>query len=159
MGNAEYMGGHSSACCCNRVTTSPISVIETEILNSKMSETHFDQYEHYNYDQEKKLFSNHSGRLRSKKEAEQHTNRNDPCGHSRKLLTKMMNTEQNKRQPSTSDKKLIISPGYWPCFSRCDVSFVLCSIALRHFLFGFVSLCHLITLFKRMHNLLSDKIE
>jgi len=104
MGNAEYMGGHSSACCCNRVTTSPISVIETEILNSKMSETHFDQYEHYNYDQEKKLFSNHSGRLRSKKEAEQHTNRNDPCGHSRKLLTKMMNTEQNKRQPSTSDK-------------------------------------------------------
>lgn len=69
-----------------------------------MSETHFDQYEHYNYDHEKKLYSNHSGRLRTKKEAEQHTNRNDPCGHSRKLLTKMMNTEQNKRHPSTSDK-------------------------------------------------------
>merc|ERR1712137_578440 len=52
----------------------------------------------------KKLYSNHSGRLRTKNEAEQHTNRNDPCGHSRKLLTKMMNTEQNKRHPSTSDK-------------------------------------------------------
>lgn len=67
-----------------------------------MSETFFDQYEHYNYDQDNKLYSNHSGRLRTKKEAEQHTNRNDPCGHSRKLVTKMMNTEHKKRQSSES---------------------------------------------------------
>jgi len=67
-----------------------------------MSEQFFDEYEHYNYDQDKKMYSGNSGRLRTKKEAEQHTNRNDPCGHSRKLVTKMMNTEQNKRQSSTS---------------------------------------------------------
>ena len=40
-----------------------------------MSESHFDEYEHYNYDQDKAMFSGHSGKQRSKKEAEQNTNR------------------------------------------------------------------------------------
>ena len=34
-----------------------------------------DEYEHYNYDQDKAMFSGHSGKQRSKKEAEQNTNR------------------------------------------------------------------------------------
>ena len=38
-----------------------------------MSEAHFDEYEHYNYDQDKQMFSGHSGKQRSKKEAEQNT--------------------------------------------------------------------------------------
>ena len=32
-----------------------------------MSETHFDEYEHYNFTEENKIHSNHSGRLRTKK--------------------------------------------------------------------------------------------
>ena len=62
-----------------------------------MSEAFFDEYEHFNYDQEKYMFSSHSGKQRSKKEASINTNRPDPAGHNRKLVTKMQNTEENKR--------------------------------------------------------------
>ena len=58
-----------------------------------MSESHFDQYEHYNYDQEKNMYSGHSGKQRSKKEAEQNTNRHNPGGHERKIVTKLQNAE------------------------------------------------------------------
>lgn len=62
-----------------------------------MSENHFDEYEHYNFEHEKFMHSGHSGKNRSKKECSEHTNRNDPSGHSRKIVTKMMNTEQHKK--------------------------------------------------------------
>ena len=41
-----------------------------------------DQYEHYNYDEktQKQMNSGHSGKQRSKKEAEQHTNQHDVGG-------------------------------------------------------------------------------
>lgn len=41
-----------------------------------------DEYEHYNYDNEtqKQMNSGHSGKQRSKKEAEQHTNLHDAGG-------------------------------------------------------------------------------
>lgn len=32
-----------------------------------MSENHFDQYEHFNFTEDNKIHSNHSGRLRTKK--------------------------------------------------------------------------------------------
>jgi len=54
-----------------------------------MSESHFDEYEHYNYDQDKAMFSGHSGKQRSKKEAEQNTNRHNPGGHERKIVQKL----------------------------------------------------------------------
>nr|AEO80032.1 nuclear protein 1 [Artemia sinica] len=66
-----------------------------------MSEDHFDRFEHFNFDMDKHLFSGRSGRLRTKQEAALHTNRFDPSGHSRKLVTKMRNTEIRKR----ADKK------------------------------------------------------
>jgi nuclear protein 1 len=56
-----------------------------------------DQYEHYNYDQEKYMNAGHSGKQRSKKEAQEHTNHNDPSGHSRKILNKLVNTEKNTK--------------------------------------------------------------
>ena len=62
-----------------------------------MSEKHFDQYEHFNYDQDKALFSGKSGKQRSKKEAEQHTNHHNPGGHERKIVTKLQNMEKNKK--------------------------------------------------------------
>ncbi|XP_068149437.1 nuclear protein 1-like [Drosophila tropicalis] len=63
-----------------------------------MSETHYDEYEHYNFDHDKHIFSSHSGKQRSKKEATEHTNHFDPSGHSRKILTKLMNTNHNNNK-------------------------------------------------------------
>ncbi|CAB0034656.1 unnamed protein product [Trichogramma brassicae] len=62
-----------------------------------MSESHFDQYEHFNYDYDKYIPARASGKNRSKREANMHTNHFDPSGHSRKILTKLVNTEHNKR--------------------------------------------------------------
>lgn len=63
-----------------------------------MSEAHFDEYEHFNYDHDKHIYTGHSGKQRTKREVGMHTNHFDPSGHSRKLLTKLMNTEHNKRE-------------------------------------------------------------
>ncbi|KAK2167167.1 hypothetical protein NP493_1287g02039 [Ridgeia piscesae] len=52
-------------------------------------EAHFDEYEHWNFDFDRHMFSGHSGKGRSKKEASQHTNHHDPSGHTRKVLTKL----------------------------------------------------------------------
>ena len=60
-----------------------------------MSESHFDQYEHYNFDQDKAMYSGHSGKQRSKKEAALNTNHHNPGGHERKIVTKLMNAEKN----------------------------------------------------------------
>merc|ERR1712039_99699 len=62
-----------------------------------MSESHFDEYEHYNYDQDKAMFSGHSGKQRSKKEAEQNTNRHNPGGHERKIVQKLQNAEAKQK--------------------------------------------------------------
>merc|ERR1712029_1028407 len=59
-----------------------------------MSESHFDQYEHYNFDQDKAMYSGHSGKQRSKKEAALNTNHHNPGGHERKIVTKLMNAEK-----------------------------------------------------------------
>jgi len=68
-----------------------------------MSETHMtDDLEQYNYDQDKYMNSGHSGKQRSKKEAAEHTNQHDPSGHSRKILTKLVNTEKNTKTASGS---------------------------------------------------------
>lgn len=62
-----------------------------------MSEENYDQYEHFVYDYDKHIFTGHGGKQRSKREAHEHTNHWDPSGHSRKILTKLMNTENNKK--------------------------------------------------------------
>lgn len=69
-----------------------------------MSEAHVDEYEHFNYDYDKHIFTAHGGKQRSKREAVAHTNHFDPSGHSRKILTKLMNTEHNKRQTQQTSK-------------------------------------------------------
>ena len=61
-----------------------------------MSESHFDKYEHYNFDQDKAIYSGSSGKQRTKKEAEMHTNHHNPGGHERKITQKLMNMEKNK---------------------------------------------------------------
>ncbi len=62
-----------------------------------MSEAFFDEYDYYNFDHDKHIFSGHGGKQRTKKEVNEHHNHFDPCGHSRKIATKFMNTENNKK--------------------------------------------------------------
>lgn len=58
-----------------------------------------DDYDRYNFDHDKTIYSGHSGgKQRTKKEASTHTNHNDPSGHSRKIATKFMNSENNKKK-------------------------------------------------------------
>lgn len=66
---------------------------------------HFDEYEKYNFDSEtdKQMFSGHSGKQRSKKEASEHTNHFDPSGHSRKIMTKLQNTEKNRKKSESKE--------------------------------------------------------
>ena len=59
-------------------------------------EAHFDEYEHWNYDHDKHMFSGRSGKGRSKKEACLNTNRPDPCGHNRKVVQKLMNNNNKQ---------------------------------------------------------------
>lgn len=65
-------------------------------------EAHFDEYEHYNFDQEKQMFSGRSGKGRSKKEASQHTNHNDPSGHTRKTVQKLVNNAHNNAKKQST---------------------------------------------------------
>ena len=65
---------------------------------SNVSEENFDEYEHYNYDHEKEMKSGHSGKQRTKKEAEQNTNHHNPGGHERKIITKLQNMEANNKK-------------------------------------------------------------
>lgn len=54
-----------------------------------------DEYEQYNYEE----FNNgRGGKNRTKVEQQQNSNRHDPCGHTRKILEKLVNTEKNKRE-------------------------------------------------------------
>jgi len=64
---------------------------------STSNEIYADEYDHYNDEMEKYVRNGHSGKQRTKREASTHTNHNDPCGHSRKILTKLVNSEHNKR--------------------------------------------------------------
>lgn len=70
-----------------------------------MSESHMDEYEHFNFDQDKHLYSGHSGKQRTKKEASEHSNHFDPSGHTRKIVNKLQNTEKNKKEESNKSNK------------------------------------------------------
>lgn len=59
-----------------------------------MSSIPVDDYEHYNYEE----FPGKGGKHRSKVEIEKNTNKPDTCGHTRKILQKLVNTEHNKRE-------------------------------------------------------------
>merc|ERR1712018_485197 len=76
----------------------------------KMSESHFDKYEHYNYDQDKAMYSGGSGKQRSKLEVAQHTNQHNPAGHERKIATKLMNAEKNKKE--AGKPHVVVVPDY-----------------------------------------------
>ena len=70
-----------------------------------MSEEHFDEFEHLNYDQDKAMKSGHSRKQRTKKEAELHTNFHNPAGHERKIVNKLINAQKNAREKTAASGK------------------------------------------------------
>lgn len=74
-----------------RSPSSPCS--QSRFLPATMASA--DVYDYYTFDHDKYIFSSHGGKQRSKREVAGHTNRFDPNGHSRKISTKIRNTEKN----------------------------------------------------------------
>lgn len=66
-------------------------------MSANKVEPTYDQYDEYNYD-DKIVNGQCGGKNRTKKESAEHTNHHDPSGHSRKILTKLVNTEANKKK-------------------------------------------------------------
>lgn len=62
-----------------------------------------DKYEEYNYEQDK-FVSGGSGKQRTKKEAEQHTNHHDPGGHTRKTTQKLMNSHEKEKEQAKKEQ-------------------------------------------------------
>lgn len=60
-------------------------------------EYYLDEYDYYNFDPVATAVS-HSRKGRSKKEASLNTNRHNPAGHERKVLTKLQNTEKKRKE-------------------------------------------------------------
>merc|ERR1711934_422751 len=99
------MGSSSSQLASTRASLAPAGSLQTTSKPSQlpprsqtassMSEAHFDEFEYYNFDQDKAMRSGHSGKQRTKKEASMNTNKHNPGGHERKIVTKLMNAEKN----------------------------------------------------------------
>lgn len=60
------------------------------------------EIEKFEFEHDKHIWSGKSGKQRSKTEAAMHTNQHDPSGHSRKILTKLQNTENNKKKEAAA---------------------------------------------------------
>lgn len=62
--------------------------------NAGETNINVDEYEHYNYEE----IGGKGGKHRTKAETQLQTNKHDPCGHTRKIVEKLANTERNKRE-------------------------------------------------------------
>merc|ERR1712018_1060606 len=87
------MGAESSSCQGPRHNFG--NLLFRSERQATMSEEHFDEFEHYNFDQDKAMRSGHSGKQRTKNEASMNTNKHNPGGHERKIVNKLMNAEKN----------------------------------------------------------------
>ena len=70
-----------------------------------LTENYEDVFDYYIFDHDKHMFSGRSGKQRSKREVAVHTNRSDPCGHSRKISIKFKNTEILKRRKMRNSER------------------------------------------------------
>lgn len=62
-------------------------------------EKYMDELDEYNIEQDKYGPGGHSGKGRTKKEAAQNTNREDPAGHTRKTTQKLINNAHKHEKP------------------------------------------------------------
>lgn len=78
---------------------SPTSLVKSSLECSSQMEDFFDEYDFYNFEQDRIANLGHSGKQRSKRDVIFNTNRPDPSnGHTRKLLIKYRNTEIKRRR-------------------------------------------------------------
>jgi len=82
----------SSDTASSSSSTKPDNVNENENEND---EKYLDEYEQYNIEQDKYESHGHSGKGRTKKEAQQH-HHEDQSGHTRKDVTKLMNNHHKQ---------------------------------------------------------------
>ena len=68
-----------------------------------MSSDSADRYEEYNYEQDKYV-SGHSGKGRTKKEETEH-HHSDSGGHTRKIVTNMMNSHEKDKKEQLKHPK------------------------------------------------------
>jgi len=95
-----------------------------------------DQYDHMSMDLHRHVTSSHSGKGRSKKEASEHTNRPDTCGHNRKTFTKLVNNSHKQRVWDTEEATLTLKPfeitltlEWWPLTARWTLNSELSPLA------------------------------
>ena len=70
-----------------------------------------DNLDYYTFgEHDKHIFKGHGGKQRSKREVALHTNRADQNGHSRKICTKLRNTERNQQYARAQRCKKLNSP-------------------------------------------------
>jgi len=93
------------------VIFSSFSSVREPVRSGRMTDSkapdHDGKYDEYNYEQDKYEVGGGSGKGRTKKETEQHTNHHDPGGHTRKTTQKLVNShekekEQRKEHPKES---------------------------------------------------------
>ncbi|KAH3889478.1 hypothetical protein DPMN_013576 [Dreissena polymorpha] len=70
---------------------------KTPSSSADADKEYMDEYEDYNINQDKYVTSGHSGKGRSKKEAEQH-HKDDPSGHTRKIVNTFTNNANNQKK-------------------------------------------------------------
>lgn len=75
-------------------------------FNSKQSKQpvydYLDEYDNYYLDHEKYIQAGHGGKQRNKREVILNSNKFDPSGNVRKIVTNMQNFEHKRRKSSTS---------------------------------------------------------
>lgn len=64
-------------------------------MSAGESRIKIDEYEHYNYED---IRCGKGGKNRTKTESLKYTNQHDTCGHTRKIVEKLANSERNKRE-------------------------------------------------------------
>ncbi|KAI5695195.1 uncharacterized protein LOC103510161 [Diaphorina citri] len=72
--------------------------------------TYDDEYEEYNYEQDKIANSGHSGKQRSKKE-QVDQKKTDPAGHSRKIASNLQNSVKNNQEEASRPKPVTRKEG------------------------------------------------
>jgi hypothetical protein len=63
---------------------------------------YLDEYDNYYFEHEKYLQAGHGGKQRNKKEVALNSNKYDPSGNVRIIVSKMQNFEHNRRKSSSS---------------------------------------------------------
>ncbi len=74
-------------------------------IASKSSDEYLDEYDNYYFDNEKYFNAGHGGKQRNKKEVELNSQRVDPSGNVRIIVSKMQNFEHNRRKSSSSSSQ------------------------------------------------------